>query len=881
MALLGLIRGMPQSDAEKSPAKYYFADFILDRKGGSLSRAGQDIKLRPKVYEALRYLLEHPARLVAKEELIQALWPDAFVTDDSLVQCMVELRRALDDRSQEILKTVPRRGYIFAAEVAAEAPGDRPRAAEQTAAPGHQLPLARTPLIGREKELELVKALLLNPGIRLLTLTGSGGSGKTRLAVELAGRLEDFFQGHVYFVGLGSLGDAAMVPAAIAETLNIREVGGRSLSNLLWDYFRECEPSPILLLLDNFEHILAASRFVVELIQSSRGLKVLVTSRAPLRVYGEHEFPVQPLPLPQSEELQSLEALVNNPSVALFAQRAAAVKPDFKVDTENAGIIAQICARVDGLPLAIELAAARVKMLAPAGLLARLESRLGLLTTGARDLPERQQTLRNAIEWSYSLLSEPEQKLLRRVSVFWGGCTLEGAEAVGNTGNDLGSDIFEVMSSLLDKSLMQQRQDRNQEPRFRMLETIREYSLERLQESGEEPATKRAHAAYCLVLAEEGNPDLNDVERAAWLARCDVEHDDFRAALDWLFQSNDLDWAFRLCLALFRYWDMRDHLSEGCDRLANLLQLAGNGYPKERAKVSQSLGALSTAQGDFGAAAVFLEQGLSIYRELDDYSGIAVSLNALGVLERDTGDYDKAQDNFEQSLAYWKKSDDRSAIARCLHNIANVSKIRGDYDYARAALFEATQIFQEIGDRRGAAWSLNQQGDVARERGDISGARELYRQALSAFREIGDQWGTARSLADLGSIACELGDHSGAHEAYRESLQIFTDLEHRRGIARVLEGLACAALAKGDARRALSLAGSATHLRELISAPLPPAEQLNLDQRLRTAWKTLDDAEGKRVWADGWAMPLPAAIRYSIENEAATAEPRMRGSSDR
>jgi len=857
---------MATTQPDKDAPRYHFADFILDRERASLLRAGQEVKLRPKVYDALAYLVLNRGRLVPKEELMQALWPDAFVTDDSLVQCMVELRRALEDRSQEILKTVPRRGYIFSAAVSsASSEGGEPRN-DTTTGRSHQLPGARTPLIGREKELAAIQRLITDPAVRLVTLTGSGGSGKTRLSMEVAGKLEDVFEGRVYFVGLGSVSDPAMVPAAIAEALNIREVGGRSLENLLRDHFRECGPSPVLLLLDNFEHIVAASRLVVELIESSRALKVLVTSRAPLRVYGEHEFPVPPLPLPAAGELQSFEVLSSNPSLALFAQRAAAVKPDFRLDQENAAIIAEICARVDGLPLAIELAAARVKMLSPARLLARLESRLGLLTTGSRDLPERQQTLRNAIGWSFDLLSEAEQRLLRRLAVFWGGCTLEGAEAVCNTANDLGSDIFEVMSSLVEQSLMQQRDQGNEEPRFRMLETIREYALERLRESGEEERTKRAHAAYCLVLAEEGNPEMNDVDRAAWLARCDIEHDDFRAALDWLFHSKDLDWSFRLCLALFRFWDMREHLTEGRDRLQILLQLAGDRYPRERAKVSQGLGALSTAQGDFQAATHFLEQALSIYQALNDYSGIAVSLNALGVLERDSGEYAAAQQNFEQSLAYWRKVNDRSAIARCLHNLANVSRIRGDYDHARSALFEAMQIFRQIGDYSGAAWSLNQQGDVARERGDISGARELYEQALSAFREIGDQWGTARSLADVGSIACEQGDHQPAHEAYRESLEIFARLEHRRGIARVLEGLACAALARGDARRALSLAASAAHLREVISAPLPPAEHLHLDQRLRTAWKALNEAEGKRVWEQGWAQPLEAAIRYSLEN---------------
>jgi len=860
---------MTNPETTKNPTNYRFGDFLLEPERASLVKGGREIRLRPKVFDALRYLIENRGRLVPKEELIQTLWAEAFVTDDSLVQCMVELRRALDDRSQEILKTVPRKGYIFAAavttahEVTTSSPGPT-ISLPQNVRGDHRLPVARTPLIGRDRELEAVQQLLRDPAVRMVTLTGAGGSGKTRLGLELCRELAGVFEARVFFVALGSISDPAMVPAAIAESVGIRETGSRPFLDLLKDYLREAEPSSVLLLLDNMEHILAASAFVIELIEASRSLKVLVTSRAPLRVYGEYEFPVPPLALPDLRQMNSLPALAENPSITLFAQRAQAVKPDFQLTADNAATVAEICSRVDGLPLAIELAAARVKMLPLSGILARLESRLQLLTAGARDLPERQQTLRNTIDWSFGLLTEAEQKLLRRLSVFRGGCTLEGAEAVCNTKDDLGADIFELMSSLVDKSLIQQRQQNDDEPRFRMLETIREYSIERLQQSDEEASTKRAHAAYCLVLAEEGNPELGEPERAAWLTRCDIEHDDFRAALDFLFQTRDLDWGFRFCIALFRFWDMREHSAEGRARLEQILELAGSEYPRERAKTSHFLGAFTTAQGDFAAATRFLEQSRSIYETLNDPSGIAISLNASAIMARDCGDYTAAQINFEKSLAYWRTIGDRGATARCLHNLGNVSKIRGDYARARLALGEAMQLFEELGDDSGAAWALNQQGDVAREQGDLRGARALYERALFAFRSAGDRWGQARSLADLGTIACELGEHSAAFANFRESLDIFTSLEHRRGIARVLEGLACFASAKGDARRALSVVAAASHLRQLVSAPLPPAEQSKLDQKLLSGWQQLGETEGKKAWTEGYGMTMENAIRHAL-----------------
>ncbi|MGB9195846.1 MAG: protein kinase [Terriglobales bacterium] len=735
----------------------------------------------------------------------------------------------------------------------------------------NNLPLQRTAFIGREHETAGLRQLLSRVDVQLVTLTGPGGIGKTRLALQVAGEIADQFPGGVCFVPLSAIGEGGLIASTIAQSVGVRETGNKSPQQSLIEYVGGLS-QPMLLLLDNFEHLVSAAPLVAQLLTTGPKLKVVVTSQAPLHVYGEHEFPVPPLALPDSKSIPPLEVLSALPAIKLFVERARAVKHEFALSRENAPVVAAICARLDGLPLAIELAAARIKLLSPSAMLTRLEGRLNLLTGGARDLPSRQQTLRGTIDWSYGLLNTAEQTLFRRLSVFAGGCTLEAVEAVCDTKGDLGLDILDGMASMVDKSLAQQVEQSDTEARFRMLSTLREYALERLAESDDESPTRRAHAAYFLVLAEEGAENI--AAQPEWLDRFELEHDNFRAALDYLIKTGDADWGLRIGAALFRFWETREYLTEGRDAIARILALEGAAArPKLHARLRFAAGVLASEQGDYVPAQQMFEDSLETCIQLNDNRGVAVALNALAVITRDRGEIAAASALFERCVAIWKDLGDPADIARALSNLASVMKLQGECERAFSLYEECLTIFRQVGDLAGAAWTLNYQGDVAREKADFAAARSFCEQSLSEFRRLRDRWGIASTLSDLASLSCDQGNNSEARRLYGESIKVFQELGHKRGIARALECLAVSAAAQSNAELSLHLAGAAAALRQRLGAPLTPAGQPRLEKALEFARRTLGNTAGT-AWMEGWAMPIEQAVHEALTCDAAGPQTR-------
>jgi predicted ATPase/Tfp pilus assembly protein PilF/DNA-binding XRE family transcriptional regulator len=741
------------------------------------------------------------------------------------------------------------------------------RAWRGDAAGAPALPRPLTPLVGREREVARLRDLLARPEVRLLTLTGVGGVGKTRLALAVASELAGAFAAGAAFVDLAPLRDPGLVLDTVARALGLAELAGRPVAERLMDYLRERQ---LLLVLDNFEQVQAAAPAVAAVVAACPRLVLLVTSRAALRVRGEQEWPVPPLALPDRHAPPTPERLLEAPAVALFVQRAQSVQPDFALSAATAPVVAAICARLDGIPLALELAAARLKLLLPAMLLARLERRLAVLTDGARDLPERQRTLRGTMAWSYELLHAEEQALFRRLSVFMGGCTLAAVEAVCQVGSEVEGEVLAGLGALVDQSLLVRASAADEEPRVAMPETVQEYALERLEKAGEAAAVRDRHLAWCLALAEDAAPRLTGAEQAYWLARLETEHDNLRAALRWsLREGGDAALGLRLAGALWRFWYTLGYLSEGRGWLEAALE-SDQGAPVARATALSGAGNLADEQGDYGRAAALHEQALALRRTLGDTQGVAGSLNNLGTVAYMQGDYGRAAAMHEEALALKRALGDRWGIANSLNNVGMVAYMQADYGRAATLLAEALALKRALGDRYGIAGALDNLGLVAARQADYGRAATLHEEALALKRALGDRQGIALSLHHLGHVAYLQGDYGQAWVLLQEALLLSRDIGARDLVAAGLESLGWVAAARGQPAQAARLGGAAAALQEALGAPLQAHQWASHEQTLLALRAALGGEAFAAAWAEGRALPPGEALAEALEHGTAT-----------
>lgn len=717
-----------------------------------------------------------------------------------------------------------------------------------------QLPVALTSLIGRDDEIAAVKAIL-QQGERLVTLVGPGGVGKTRIAAEVARQLEPHFTDGVHFVSLSTLSDPELLTQSIARTFGLLESSSHSLIENLVEYLYA---KKILLVLDGFEGVLPAASVVSELLGKAPGLQILVTSRAALRIFGERDFAVAPLQLPSDKA--DFEQLRQSEAVRLFVERASAVNTSFSLTAENAATVASICRRLDGLPLAIELAAVRIKVLQPKALLQRLSSRLKTLTDGPRDLPERQRTLRDTIEWSYRLLTAQEQRLFTCMSVFVAGSNLEALEAVCHDETDL--DLLEEASGLVEKSLVVQEQQ-SLEPRFSMLETIREFAVEKLERSGQAAKRRQMHADYYLELAEAANVGRIGPRQMDWLERLDLEQANHRAALTWLIENQKTAEALRMASSLRWFWDLRGQFSEGRHWLQAALDLPEEEVPPlVRAGALMGLGVLLWRQGNYTTARPLMEESLALRRANGDPEGVAYALQNLGNLATHLGDFASARAYQDENLAIRRRLGEKSNLADALFSRGNVALVEGELSEARELYLESFDAYNEVGDVLGLPFVLVNLAEVARLQGDYLTAQALGEDAWHLAEQFGDRLRLANALQSLGLTARDQGQPEAAETKLQQSLQIYRELGHGLKIGFVTSELGMVMLQKGHlaAARQLFNQGLRTHQ----SLGLKPGVAYGLLGLAETALQEGNLAEAREYLRSGFPIALQTTDHLTI-----------------
>jgi predicted ATPase/DNA-binding CsgD family transcriptional regulator len=685
--------------------------------------------------------------------------------------------------------------------------------------PRHNFPAQVTSFIGRQREITEIMQLLVNN--RLLTLSGPPGTGKTRLALQVASQVLHQFKDGVYFIDLAPISDPGLVTTTIAQLLGIGESGSRPLLDALKNYLRR---KNLLLLLDNFEQIVGAAPIVGELLSSSPGLKALVTSREVMRIYGEQEYLVPPLTLPDLDPSEPVRSLLQYEAVELFIHRARAVRPDFSLTEDNAKAVAEICVRLDGLPLALELAAARSTMLSPEMMRRRLESRLGVLVSGPRDIPARQQTLRGAIDWSYDLLEPPEKTLFARLAIFQGGRTVEAVETVCS--HDLNIDVFTGLESLMNKSLLRRIEGIIEEPRFVMLEMIHEYARERLQASGEAEDLQRRHAEYFLALAERGTPELRGSRYAYWSALLREEHNNLRTALVWALGGGDTELGLQLAGALRDFWSYEGYTAEGLAWTEQALESTMDAPPPLRAKALNTAGAMCYYRADHKKGKRYNQEALAIFRELGDDRGTAWALGFLGVQALTSPvECKEGIKQLEEALALFRKLDYRPGITQVLIGLGEVARLDGDYERAEKAYQEAIDVASKIGNKLQEVISFSNLSYIAYHQGDFERAEAIAREAISRRMELGN----------ISSIPQELSTLAGPLAA------------------------------QGNVEKAARLLGASDALLEAMGLFIQPGDRFEAERYESAIRAQLDDATFEAAWAEGQAMSLEQAIAFALE----------------